>query len=112
MNIVQTKSNPNTTFIPTDPTTINFYKNAPVSVGVIMSSSTRGGAGFEFQLGSDNFYFWTRLDYGGFKVGLSVISFGDADANATSTVARLTVGKLDVTASYVGNSGSINVGPL
>jgi hypothetical protein len=87
MKIVETKSNPNTTFIPKDPKIIKIYKNQAQSVGVIMSGDAGGAAGLEFQLGDDSFFFWTRLDYGGFKVGLSTTSFDDADANATSTTA-------------------------
>jgi hypothetical protein len=112
MLIVETKLDPNTTFIPTDPKPLKIYKNAPISVGVNMSSDAGGKAGLEFQLGEDSFFFSTRLDYSGFKVGLSPTSFDDADSNATSSSDGLKVGHLDVIANYIGNSGSINVGPL
>lgn len=110
MLIVETKLDPNTTF-PTDPKPLKIYKNAPISVGVNMSSDAGGKAGIEFQLGEDSFFFSTRLDYSGFKVGLSPTNFDDADSNATSSSYELKVGHLYVIASYIGNSGSINVGP-
>ena len=112
MNIVQTKSNPNTTFIPVDPRTIEINKNDPTSVGVNINSVEGGSAGLKFQLGDDYFFFSTRLDYNGFKVGLSNSSFTDADSNAISIKAELKVGNLDIVADYISNSGSINVGPL
>ena len=111
MKIVETKLDPNTTLIPTDPTTLRIYKNAPITVGVIMSGDAGGKAGLEFQFGDVSFFFSTRLEYNGFTVGPSPTSFDDADSNATSTQAELKVGHLDVIANYIGNSGSINVGP-
>jgi hypothetical protein len=87
LTIVETKSNPNTTFIPKDPKTIEIYKNDPSSVGVSIDSEAGGSAGLEFQFGEVNFFFLTRLDYNGFKVGLSASNFTDADSNATSTTA-------------------------
>lgn len=107
--IVETKPNPNTTFIPKNPKVMKIYKYAPVSVGISINSDAGGNAGLEFQLGDDSFFFSTKFESGEFKVGLSASSFADADAKATSNTSQLNVGRLDVTANYIGNSGSIAV---
>jgi hypothetical protein len=87
MKIVETKSNPNTTFIPKDPKIIKIYKNQAQSVGVSINSDAGGNAGLEFQFGDNDFFFSTKFESGEFKVGLSASSFADADAKATSTTA-------------------------
>lgn len=74
-----------------------------------MNSECGKGAGLQFFFKDTTFFFFTRLEYDGFKVGLSASSFEDADSNATSTEAELIVNRIKVVVNYRINSGTINI---
>lgn len=70
------------------------------------------GAGLQFHLEGTKlfFYFFARLEYDGFKVGLSSENFNHANSNAISTEAELKVGgMIKVVARFERNLGTINV---
>ena len=93
---------------PKDPKTLQIIRGSPKSVGISVNGPS-GGAGFQFVLGGDTFFFYASLDEDGVKVGLSANNLDDAKASCIPIEMTLQTKTLDIYASFVGDSGKIVV---
>lgn len=112
LRITEYKLDANTTIQPKDPLSMPIFRDYPISLSFIVQNQNVGGAGLEFKLKEDVFYFWVSLSQDGIQVSLSTANFTDAQDKADSSKVDIKTQRLDISAGFTGDVGYITVNPL